>query len=112
MDKFEWMSVKVFLPGAFCMLASLAAVWLLSGLQGSPYTARLWDGVRWVPVSMFGFGLLLVGHAVYRLCRWQRGEGSLCDCGGLLGREIDGRYGLYRRCLACGQNVNERNYRN
>lgn len=111
MDRFEWMGVKVFLPGAFCMLASLAAIWLLSGIQSSPYIAGFWYGLRWVPVALLGLGLLFVGRAVYRLWQWQRGEGLLCDCGGLLGREIDGRYGLYRQCLACGRNVNERHYR-
>ncbi|WP_225765259.1 hypothetical protein [Stenotrophomonas sp. Marseille-Q4652] len=111
MDRFEWMGVKAIMPGALCMLASLAAIWLLSGLQGSPYTAGLWDTLRWVPAAVFGVGLLLTAHAMYRLWRWQRGEGLLCDCGGLLGHEIDGRYGLYRRCLACGRNVNERHYR-
>lgn len=111
MDRFEWMGIRVFLPGALWMLASLVAIWLLSGLQASAYTAGLWNGLRWLPIAMLGFGLLLVGHALYRLWRWQRGEGLLCGCGGLLGREIDGRYGPYRRCLACGRNVNERRYR-
>ena len=111
MDRFEWMGIRAFLPGTFCMLASLAAICLLSGLQDSPYTAGLWGVFRLVSVAVFGFGLLLTAHATYRMWRWQRGEGLLCSCGGLLGREIDGRYGPYRRCLACGRNVNERHYR-
>jgi hypothetical protein len=111
MDRFEWMGIKAILPGALCMLASLAAVWLLSGLQDSPYTAGLAGGLRLVSAAMLALGFLLLGHAVYRLWRWQRGEGLLCDCGGLLGREIDGLYGPYRRCLACNRNVNERHYR-
>jgi hypothetical protein len=110
-DKFERMGIRVLMPGAFWMLASLAAIWLLSGLRMSPYTAVLWDNLRWTPIAMLGWGLLLVGHAVYRLWRWQRGEGLFCDCGGLLGREIDGRHGPYRRCLACGRNLNQRHYR-
>lgn len=111
MDRFAWMGVKVFLPGAFWVLASLVAIWLHSGFQSSPYTAGLRDDLRWVPIAVLGFGLFLVGHAVYRLWRWRRGEGLLCDCGGLLGRELNGRYGSYRQCFACNRNVNERHYR-
>ena len=42
--------------------------------------------------------------------RRKRGEGVLCACGGLLGPEIDGRYGLYRKCLGCRRNVARRDY--
>lgn len=105
------MGIRACLPGALLILASLAAIWLLIGLQASAYTAGLWNGIRWLPVSMLSFGFLLVGHALYRLWRWQRGKGLHCDCGGLLGSEIDGRYGPYRRCLACGRNANEQHYR-
>ena len=112
MDRLKWMGIKIIFPGAFWLLASLAAIWLLFGLQTSQYTAGLWDTLRWVPVAMLGWGLLLIGHAMYRLWRWQRGEELVCDCGGLLGRETNGRYGPYRRCLACSRNVNERHYRN
>lgn len=110
MDRYELMSWKVLLPGAFWMLMSLLVIWVLSGLQGSPLTDGLFTTLRWGPVGMFGWGVLLIGHAFYRLWQWHRGEGLLCGCGGMLGAEIDGRYGRYRKCLACGQNVNCRHY--
>lgn len=110
MDRYELMGWKALLPGGLWMLMSLPVVWALSGLQGSPLTDGLFSALRWGPVAMFGWGALLTCHALYRIWQWNRGEGLLCACGGILGSEINGRYGLYRKCLACGDNVNCRHY--
>lgn len=39
---------------------------------------------------------------VYRLARWEAGErnGDCLDCGGGM-RQLEGRYGLYRKCDFC-----------
>jgi hypothetical protein len=43
--------------------------------------------------------------AVWRFRRWERGEGDRCFvCTCLLGREREGRFGPYRKCLGCGKN--------
>lgn len=110
MDRYELMGWKALVPGALWMLMSLIAIWLLSGIQGSTLGDGLFSTFRWGPMIMFGWGVMLTCRAYYRLWQWHRGEGLLCGCGGLLGPEIDGRYGLYRKCLACGQNVNCRHY--
>lgn len=40
-----------------------------------------------------------------RLVRWRRGSADSCYvCTCLLGRERQGRWGAYRRCLGCGKN--------
>ena len=59
---------------------------------------------------MIGWGALLMCHAFYLVWKWHRGEGLHCACGGILGLEINGRYGLYRKCLARGNNVNCRHH--
>jgi hypothetical protein len=58
-------------------------------------------------VAMFGAGisLALLLYQAARLWRWRQGKGTSCYvCGCLLGRERDGRYGPYRKCLGCGKN--------
>lgn len=49
--------------------------------------------------------LLIYGFQMFRYWRWTLGEGDVCFvCACLLGRERDGRYGPYRKCLGCGKN--------
>jgi hypothetical protein len=52
-----------------------------------------------------GAGAVISTYQILRLWRWTRGKGAVCYvCGCLLGRERDGRYGPYRKCLGCGKN--------
>lgn len=58
-------------------------------------------------VAMFGAGacVAILLYQLARLWRWTRGKGVVCYvCGCLLGREREGRYGPYRKCLGCGKN--------
>ena len=58
-------------------------------------------------VVMVGVGICVAIflYQFVRLWRWTRGKGVVCYvCGCLLGRERDGRYGPYRKCLGCGKN--------
>jgi hypothetical protein len=53
--------------------------------------------------AIASLGLLAVQS--FRLWRWKQGKGMecfVCEC--LLGREREGRWGLYRTCLGCGKN--------
>lgn len=44
-----------------------------------------------------------------RLWRWRLGKTDDCFvCGCLLGREREGRWGLYRKCLGCGKSHSAR----
>jgi hypothetical protein len=110
MNRFDGMALRMLLPGAAWLLISWMAVEVSAGLNNSPYTAPLAQGLRWVPTAISAFGIGLFRMALFRLWRWHRGQGVLCDCGGVLGAEINGRFGHYRRCLACRRNVNCRDY--
>lgn len=110
MDRFELMGWKALAPGLVWMAAALAVMWALSGLQDNPYTAGLFGTLRWGPVAMLGWGALLTAHAFYRMWRCEHGEGLLCGCGGMLGQERNGRWGVYRKCMACARKVNRRDY--
>lgn len=49
--------------------------------------------------------LLVYVVQMHRYWRWTQDEGDVCFvCSCLLGRERDGRYGPYRKCLGCGKN--------
>jgi hypothetical protein len=65
---------------------------------------------RWndVPLLMFSSGALMTGAAflfqLFRVAQWQRGVSKICFvCACLLGRERQGRWGSYRKCLGCGK---------
>jgi hypothetical protein len=83
--------------------------WLLAALLDLP--SRL-GGQTLFPdlplkVAMAGAGvsLALSLYQALRLWRWRQGKGASCYvCGCLLGRERDGRYGPYRKCLGCPTN--------
>ena len=75
---------------------------LLSGIYA---VARLAPALAIVGSVIFGL------IATVKLWRWNQGSSPLvCECGGLLGRERLGRFGAYRKCLACSRNVNEKYY--
>ena len=55
--------------------------------------------------------VLALAVAAYRYWRWGRGDSQNCmRCGGLLGFERSGRWGSYRKCLACGRNESAKIY--
>jgi hypothetical protein len=63
------------------------------------------------PFAFLGFAFVYGGWVYYRFTQAEAGDGPICtSCGGPLGHERDGRYGDYRKCLACGTNVNNRHY--
>lgn len=62
-------------------------------------------------IAMAGacFGMVIFAIQGILLWRWRLGKTDDCwICGCLLGREQDGRWGPYRRCLGCGKNHSAR----
>lgn len=71
----------------------------------SPLADVSWEVA--VAASIAGAVILLV--QAIRIWRWKEGKSDACrNCGCLLGRERDGRWGPYRKCLACRANHVER----
>lgn len=110
MNRWDWMAVRAYTPAAFALVGAFVLMWVASGLDAGSYAAAIFAPVKWASLAALVFGSLHGGWTTYRLWRAERGEGVLCDCGGLLGPEIDGRYGPYRKCLACRRNVARREY--
>jgi len=110
MDRWSLMIARALAPAGFAVLAAFVAMRGLTTLRSHPIFSGLADQAWWVPLAMLLFAALAGARAFYRLRAAERGEGLLCSCGGLLGRERDGRYGPYRRCLACSDNVARRGY--
>lgn len=114
MDRWNWVAVRAYAPAVFALLVAVVSMAVLSHWQANPLLAGFVAIGRWVPLLALAatIGLLVVPS--YRLWRWQRGEGLDCPrCGGPLGHERAGytsRGGAYRRCYACGDNVNHRHY--
>lgn len=112
MDRWGRMCVRAFVPTALLFAATLVSTWPLNALRDNPFTAGLFDLVRWIPLLGFATTVSLASWTTYRLWQWEQGNALTCDCGGLLGRERSGVRGRgdYRRCLACGRCVNHRFY--
>jgi len=110
MNRWDWMVMRGLIPAAFALVLSFGTMWIISGWQSRPYLAGMVPTARWIPVAALAFAVVHGAWVSYRLWQAERGEGLLCECGGLLGAEREGRYGLYRRCLACSRNVARRHY--
>lgn len=67
--------------------------------------AAIYSWIQWFPRALLFVATLQGLHATYRLWRWDLRGAKTCECGGLLGREKAGRWGPYRRCLMCLQNI-------
>ena len=102
MTRLDWMFLKVCVSAGVVAIGTFGVALKLKGLQESPLLPGIAVCAPWVALVGFGAALMMVAAPTWRLWRWERGEGPMCHrCGGPLGHEIDGRYGLYRRCLAC-----------
>lgn len=112
MDRWTWMVWNALLPSIAVLVFAFASIWPIAALQDHPMTAGYFLIARWIPLVLFLVGVVMTAMVVWRLRAWERGEGMLCSCGGLLGREREGirGRGRYRKCLACGSNRNHREY--
>ena len=110
MDRWDWMAVRAYAPAAFALTLGLALTWVIAGWQDNPYLASLVGMARWAPLAALTVGLGHGSWTTFRIWRAENGEGLLCECGGLLGQERAGKYGPYRRCLACRRYISQRHY--
>lgn len=111
MTRLEWMCLKACVPAAVVAVGAFFIALQLKGLQDSPIFAGIAGFAPWVALGGFAAAVLLIAAPTWRLLCWEQGEGPMCHhCGGPLGHEIDGRYGPFRRCLACGGNTSARHY--
>lgn len=114
MDRWDRIAVRAYAPSVAALLFTAASMFMLSGLPDSPLTHGLVQSFRWVPLLGLVAATGLFVASTYRLLQWHRRVGPSCPtCGGPLGHERTGyvsRGGAYRRCYACGDNVNHRHY--
>jgi len=111
MDRWTWMMVRMYMPALGALALGLLLMLPLGVLRESPFLAGVYAMARWLPALAIALSVALALVAALRLWRWDQGRSaSVCECGGLLGRERLGGFGAYRKCLACNRNVNERYY--
>ena len=110
----EWFPlVRAFWPSIVSMAAGLAIIFILTPLRDSagPFQ-QFFTVLALAPLAFLLFALGYGAWVYYRMAQAESGVGPICtSCGGPLGFERTGRYGDYRKCLACGTNVNNRHYR-
>ena len=98
------MAFRMYLPTLACLLLAFASTWLLTSAAPTTFVHPLGDALRWLPYGLLGLAVLLGLVASLRLLRWETGDALICSCGGLLGSERQGRFGVYRKCGTCGRN--------
>lgn len=110
MDRFTWMAIRMMLPAMFLVAGGITVTWILPDSTSTPLLAGVLERVRWLPLLLALAAALWSVWVGFRLWQWHRGNALVCKCGGLLGGEREGRFGPYRRCLACGQPTAQRHY--
>jgi hypothetical protein len=114
MDRWGWVAMRAYGPAALALLAAVVSMAVLWSWETSPLLAEVVAVARWVPLIVAVVASGLAVAATYRLVPWQRGTHVSCaKCGGPLGHERPGYArmgGAYRRCYACGDNVNHRRW--
>lgn len=104
--------VRVYRFPIVVLTTSLLVLFAILPLRGGPLTQPFFELFRWVPLVGAGISLFAWGWVTFRIGQAEKAVGPLCPfCGGALGIERGGRYGLYRQCLMCGKNANERYYK-
>lgn len=112
MGRWTWMMARMYAPAVGALAIGLLLMLPLGVIRESPLLAGIYALARWAPALAIAASVILGLIATLRLWRWDQGRSQLvCECGGFLGKERDGRYGLYRKCFACRRNVNEKYYR-
>jgi len=111
MDRWTWMMARMYAPAVGTLVIGLLLMLPLGMIRESPLLAGIYAVARWAPALAIAASVILGLIATLRLWRWDQERSRLvCECGGLLGRERPGRFGAYRKCLACSRNVNEKYY--
>lgn len=103
------MCARLLVPSVVPLLASLLVAVVAKTLLDLPVSlggAPVWPELPDTLVAL-GLGASALYYLVQftRLLQWRRGHTDSCYvCGCLLGRERQGRWGAYRRCLGCSKN--------
>lgn len=113
MNHWDWVVVRAYTPALVALMMAVLSMLVMSGLQASPLLASFASTWRWIPLFGLAATVWLIVVPTFRLWHWNRGGVGCPTCGGPLGHERAGyasRGGAYRRCYACGDNVNHRHY--
>lgn len=108
------MLIRAYGPPCVLLVVAFAILFSAPEVRSGSYAAPIINLLPWVSLIPFAMGSWLLAAASFRLWRYERGEGPMCNkCGGPLGGEKVGKRGRgdYRTCMQCGTNVNERFYR-
>lgn len=103
------MLARLLAPAAFVSIMSMILAYAAETLSGAPVALGgralfPWAGDA-IAVAGAGVSFVICAFQLFRYWRWTRDEGDLCYvCSCLLGREREGRFGPYRKCLGCGKN--------
>lgn len=85
----------------FLLAASLVAQ--LSSDDMPPMLKPLSVVVQWGALGLFAAGMGLLALSAWKLWSASRGRGAICfHCGAPTRFIASGRWGPYRRCMACG----------
>lgn len=106
------MVLRLNLPALALALVAMAVAteFALGRLSDAPLFGAIAASIAWIPAGLCLAGAFAMLVALRRYWRWERGAAPTCShCDGMLGFERNGRYGPYRRCLACGKNEPTRN---
>lgn len=103
MTRWTWMMVRVYAPAAGLLAMALMLVVVASRIRQSPFLSAFDSALQWATGAtlLASFAAAVVGSVA--LWRWEQGRTHVCACGGMLGFEREGRWGPFKRCLACGR---------
>lgn len=111
MTRLEWSFLSRCILGVLVAASGLFVAFQLKGLEESRVLAGMAGLAPWAAGAGLVTGVLLIAESGWRLLRWEHGGGPVCRyCGGPLGVEREGRYGPFRRCVACDRNTSARYY--
>jgi hypothetical protein len=101
--RYTVMLVRLFAPAIACGCVAWILNVVIARLAVNPIGAPLVEFAKWLlPLALMST-VVAIGYGCWRYARWERGVDLGCfRCGGLLSPELRGRFGQFRRCLACG----------
>ena len=118
MDRTDWMWIKVLVPPVLVLVLGTAAaigvkkVASTVVIAGQPLFGGLAPFAPWVWGACAALAALCLLERFYRIWRHERGEGPSCRyCDGPLGFERQARWSAVRRCMECGRDTGEADYR-
>jgi len=109
---YDSMVIKLFLPSLFFLFIGIAmyllfGVFIPSQFENTIYLKSIASSARIFAPNLFDFFLILsfiffcIGSL--KIFLWTRGKLDTCNnCYGILTLK-NGRYGYYKKCLACGK---------